>query len=43
MTLRPPSMTVFLVLGTFSVAVTGMVTAFGPQLKVMIPPWVTAA
>src|SRR6187455_1175087 len=41
--LRPPSMTVFLVDGTFSVAVTGIVTGFAPQLNVMVPPAVTAA
>src|SRR5919107_1732337 len=41
--LRPPSMTVFLVEGTFNVAVTGMVTGFAPQLNVMMPPAVTAA
>src|SRR5882672_10173355 len=35
-------MTVFLLVGTFSVAVTGIVTAPLPQLKVMIPPAVTA-
>src|SRR3954451_6557214 len=40
--LRPPSMTVFLVDGTFSVAVTRIVTGSGPQLKVMTPPAVTA-
>jgi hypothetical protein len=39
----PPSMTVFLFVGTFKVAVTGIVTAPPPQLKVMTPPWVTAA
>jgi hypothetical protein len=40
--LRPPSMTVFLFDGTFSVAVTRIVTGSGPQLKVMTPPAVTA-
>src|SRR3982751_4837299 len=40
--LRPPSMTVFLVDGTFSVAVARIVTGSGPQLKVMTPPAVTA-
>src|SRR5262245_26066517 len=39
---RPPSMTVFLLDGTFSVAVTRIVTGSGPQLKVMTPPAVTA-
>src|SRR5471030_2580175 len=36
-------MTVFLLVGRFMVAVIGMVTAPLPQLKVMTPPWVTAA
>src|SRR6478752_2984150 len=40
---RLPSMTVFLLDGTFSVAVTGIVTGAAPQLKVMRPPAVTAA
>src|SRR3954447_9190921 len=40
---RPPSITVFFVDGTFSVAVTRIVTGSGPQLKVMTPPAVTAA
>src|SRR5882762_1582216 len=39
----PPSMTVFLLMGRFSVAVTGIVTAPPPQLKVMTPPFVAAA
>src|SRR6476646_4080465 len=40
--LRPPSMTVFLVDGTFSVAVTRIVIGSGPQSNVMTPPAVTA-
>jgi hypothetical protein len=36
-------MTVFLFVGSSSVAVTGIVTGSLPQSKVMIPPWVTAA
>src|SRR4029077_6097216 len=39
---RLPSMTVFLLDGTFSVAVTGIVTGAAPQSKVMRPPAVTA-
>src|SRR5436190_11673129 len=39
---RPPSMTVFLVDGTVSVDVIGIVTAPAPQLNVMTPPAVTA-
>src|SRR4051812_49942369 len=39
---RPPSMTVFFVDGTLSVAVTRIITGSGPQLKVMTPPAVTA-
>ena len=35
--------TVFLVLGMFSVAVTGIVTGLAPQLNVMMPPAVAAA
>ena len=34
----PPSITVFLLIGSFSVAVTGMVTAPLPQSNVMTPP-----
>ena len=40
--LLPPSMTVFLLVGRLSVAVTWMVTGALPQLKVMMPPVVTA-
>src|SRR5580765_6584739 len=40
--LRPPSMTVFLVDGTLSVAVTLIVTGSAPQLNVMMPPAVAA-
>src|SRR5262245_37326493 len=40
--LRPPSMTVFLFDGTFSVAVTLIVNGSAPQLNVMMPPAVTA-
>src|SRR5450759_1118854 len=39
----PPSMPVFLLLGSSSVAVTRMVTGASPQLKVMTPPLVAAA
>src|SRR5947207_9590843 len=39
---RPPSITVFLVDGTLSVAVTRIFTGAAPQLNVMIPPAVTA-
>ena len=35
--LSPPSMTVFLLVGRFSVAVTAIVTGAAPQLKVMMP------
>jgi hypothetical protein len=42
-TLFPPSMTVFLFVGMFSVALIGMVTAPLPQLKVITPPVATAA
>src|SRR5436190_412081 len=41
-TLRPPSMTVFLLMGRFIVAVTRIVMGSGPQLKVMTPPAATA-
>ena len=38
----PPSMTVFLLVGRFMVAVIAMVTGALPQLKVMTPPLATA-
>src|SRR5262252_3618841 len=40
--LLPPSMTVFFVIGTFNVTVTGIVTGAAPQLNVMTPPAVAA-
>src|SRR6187549_1960091 len=40
--LRPPSMTVCLLVGRFSVDVTLIVTGSGPQLKVITPPAVAA-
>src|SRR6188768_3347974 len=35
-------MTVFLLVGRFSVAVTARVTGTGPQSNVITPPWLTA-
>ena len=44
-TLPPPSMTILgpVLLNTLAVCFKTMVTGSGPQLKVMTPPWATAA